>query len=351
MISIKLSENGGAAPEAVPYMPAGVQEICATVNGKAGRRRVRVDEAACGRLQADLERLLAAAERGERARPMLMFDHRAGAAAAKPLGFEWDAQRGILLRVEWTAAGKAAVEGGNYAYVSPAFALRKGSEEVLGLSGGVEVGSLVNDPAFERNECIAAGRACEGAAVADIEVLEAAFLPPRGEVENGAAVGYNGGVAGEDAGGGNYKLEVVDNMDSIKKALGLPPDADEPAVLAAISKLKASSSAAGKQVEELKAECEKHQETLKKHKEAAADGFVERLKKQGAIAPKDKERLEAARAMYMADAKNAEVIFSGMNRAGFEDSFTKGSETVAAGRVSEEQMSAEELILAEMGDI
>lgn len=53
MISIKLSENGGAAPEAVPYMPAGVQEICATVNGEAGRRRVRVDEAACGRLQAD----------------------------------------------------------------------------------------------------------------------------------------------------------------------------------------------------------------------------------------------------------------------------------------------------------
>lgn len=348
MISIKLSENGGAAPEAVPYMPPGVQEICATVNGKAGRRRVRVDEAACGRLQADLERMLAAAERGERARPMLMFDHRAGAAAAKPLGFEWDPVRGVLLRVEWTAAGKAAVEGGNYAYVSPAFALRRGSEEILGLSGGVEVGSLVNDPAFERNECIAAGRA-EDHTCEDAEVLEAAFLPPRGEVENGADVGYNDGVAGEDDGGGNDNR--IQYMDSIKKALGLSPDADESAVLAAIAKLKASGAAAGKQVEELKAECEKHQETLKKHKEAAADGFVERLKKQGAIAHKDKERLEAARAMYMADAKNAEVIFSGMNRAWFADSFTKGSETVAAGRVSEEQMSAEELILAEMGDI
>lgn len=349
MLSIKLSENGGAAPEAVPYMPAGVQEICATVNGEAGRRRVRVDEAACGRLQADLEKMLAAAERGERARPMLMFDHRAGAAAARPLGFEWDPVRGVLLRVEWTAAGRAAVEGGNYAYVSPAFALRRGSEEILGLSGGVEVGSLVNDPAFERNECIAAGRACEGAAVADFEVLEAAFLPPRAGVEMGADVGYNDGVAGEDDGGGNDNR--IQYMDSIKKALGLSPDADESAVLAAIAKLKASGAAAGKQVEELKAECEKHQETLKKHKEAAADGFVERLKKQGTIGPKDKERLEAARAMYLADAKNAEVIFSGMNRSSFEDSFTKGAETVAAGRVPEEQLSAEELLLAEMGDI
>ena len=189
------------------------------------------------------------------------------------------------------------------------------------------------------------GAVCPGRRCGEI----CAFLPPRAGVEMGADVGYNDGVAGEDDGGGNDNR--IQYMDSIKKALGLSPDADESAVLAAIAKLKASGAAAGKQVEELKAECEKHQETLKKHKEAAADGFVERLKKQGAIAPKDKERLEAARAMYMADPQNAEVVFSGMRRAGFEDSFTKGSETVAAGRVSEEQLSAEELILAEMGDI
>lgn len=40
-------------------------------------------------------------------------------------------------------------------------------------------------------------------------------------------VGYNDGVAGEDDGGGNDNR--IQYMDSIKKALGLSPDADESA--------------------------------------------------------------------------------------------------------------------------
>lgn len=142
-------------------MPAGQHSICATVNGKPGRRVVNVDREACERLQADLAEHLRASAAGEKARPMLMFDHTAGNAAAKPLGFEWDDKRGILLRVEWTKAGREAVEGGNYGYISPAFRLARGTGEIMGLAGGVEVGSLVNDPAFERNECIAAARADE----------------------------------------------------------------------------------------------------------------------------------------------------------------------------------------------
>lgn len=55
MLSIKLSENGGKAPEAVPYMPAGLNHICCTVNGKAGKRAVMADQEACARLQADLK--------------------------------------------------------------------------------------------------------------------------------------------------------------------------------------------------------------------------------------------------------------------------------------------------------
>ena len=123
MLSIKLSENNGNAPEAVPFMPAGEHSICATVNGQPGRRTVMVDREACERLQADLAEQLRASAAGEKARPVLMFDHKPGNAAAKPLGFEWDDKRGILLRVEWTQAGRAAVEGGNYGYISPAFRL------------------------------------------------------------------------------------------------------------------------------------------------------------------------------------------------------------------------------------
>lgn len=169
MTSIKLSENGGKAPEAVPYMPAGLNEICCTVNGRAGKRTVMVDAAACERLNADLQEQIKAHQAGGRARPVILFDHKAGAAAAVPTGFEWDEKRGILLRVEWTQAGRTAVEGGNYGYISPAFKLAPQSESITGLQDGVEVGSLVNDPAFTRNECIAAAREV----VEDVQVYAA----------------------------------------------------------------------------------------------------------------------------------------------------------------------------------
>lgn len=204
MLSIKLSENKGKAPEAVPYMPAGVQEICCTVNGRAGKRVVMVDEAACERLNADLQEHLRASAAGEKARPVILFDHKAGNAAAVPTGFEWDEQRGILLKVDWTAAGREAVEGGNYGYISPAFRLERGSDRISGLQDGVEVGSLVNDPAFQRNECIAAAHA----EPEDVQVWAA---NPYGCNQHGhewvAKHGENwGGGAGGD-----------DTLDSIKK--------------------------------------------------------------------------------------------------------------------------------------
>lgn len=434
MLSIKLSENNGNAPEAVPFMPAGQHSICATVNGQPGRRMVTVDKGACERLQADLAEHLRASDAGEKARPMLMFDHSAGNAAAKPLGFEWDDKRGILLRVEWTKAGREAVEGGNYGYISPAFRLARGTGQILGLSGGVEVGSLVNDPAFERNECIAASRADEPEEVSVdyvetanpygcnqhghreghkggdtkseqqgkntdkqgakqpeklpegweplpepyehphdrymrrfkkrkeefeqqngrepgtrelLKILEeenaiyekemeadwnsgweyisdtngkvigrrkkksdtvksSASLPPRGDVENNTRARDNRGVANE--GGENRKAK----MDEIKNMLGLPPDADDAAVLSAIRALKSQGAEAKTKTEAIEAECEQHKKALKEHKEKAADSFVKRLQKDGTIAPKDEERAKAARTLYMTDPEQAETLFCGL---------------------------------------
>lgn len=421
MLSIKLSENAGRAPEAVPFMPAGQHSICATVNGKPGRRVVNVDREACDRLQADLAEHLRASAAGEKARPMLMFDHTAGNAAAKPLGFEWDDKRGILLRVEWTKAGREAVEGGNYGYISPAFRLARGTGEIMGLAGGVEVGSLVNDPAFERNECIAAARADEPEEVQvdyvetanpwgcnqhghreghedgkqeltdfdkeilqwvkefkgdsgskkkiDISLLDAPIdgrdvrkeieslikdkdkriqqnwgkrvfeeykedimkqikrlltekpsgkkksnfsemimssVPPHEEVENNTRARDNRGVANE--GGENRKAK----MDEIKNMLGLPPDADDAAVLSAIRALKSQGAEAKTKTEAIEAECEQHKKALKEHKEKAADSFVKRLQKDGTLAPKDEERAKAARTLYMTDPEQAETLFCGL---------------------------------------
>lgn len=302
MLSIKLSENAGRAPEAVPFMPAGQHSICATVNGKPGRRVVTVDREACDRLQADLAEHLRASAAGEKARPMLMFDHAAGNAAAKPLGFEWDEQRGILLRVEWTKAGREAVEGGNYGYISPSFRLARGSGEILGLAGGVEVGSLVNDPAFEKNECIAAAREV----VAD-EVVTAAFLPPREKMDFSAKKEHNKGGASSGSGNPEKTME-----EEIKKTLGLPPDADEAAVLSAIRALKAQGAAAKAKTEEVAAECDKHKKALAEHKEKSADAFIKRLRTNGNLAPKDEEKAKAARTLFLADPEQAETLFCGM---------------------------------------
>lgn len=439
MISIKLSENEGRAPEAVPYMPPGEHSITATVNGRPGRRDVVVDRAACERLQADLEEKLRAAKAGECARPVLLYDHKAGEAAAVPVGFEWDEQRGILLRVEWTQAGRNSVEGGSYAYVSPAFRLGRGGQ-ILGLSRGVEVGSLVNDPAFERNECIAASReideeCCEvlyssnptgcnqyghgwrgdcpkGGAKArqgeekeeyddDKEIDEYeklgkdeqwqklqswrkvvqqatekaldiresaryrqgdkdakkeyeaqkeqanaeakklrdrirkiwekrgktgkavdrmldktypetvlsqnADLPPRSAVENSIDIAHN-----RCACEGTGETKKQKTMDSIKKKLGLPPDATDEDVMDAIARMQEQSQSTKKQMEEIEAECEQHRHALKKHKEATADAFVKRLTKSGKVAPKDEKRIQAARSLYMENAEQAEIIFAAM---------------------------------------
>lgn len=205
-------------------MPAGTSEICATVNGKPGRRTVIATREACERLQADLQEQLRASAAGEKARPMLMFDHRAGNAAAKPLGFEWDEKRGILLRVEWTQAGREAVEGGNYGYISPVFNLSRSTGEIIGLSGGVEVGSLVNDPAFERNECIAASRS-EEAELIQVEYLVAAN--PYGCNQYGHREGHQGGEGNPDLLKYLDKDALRRSVEKIEKEKATPPDFGE----------------------------------------------------------------------------------------------------------------------------
>lgn len=463
-LSIKLSENGGAAPEAVPYMPAGESVIDASVNGAPGRRRVVATREACERLQRDLEEHLEASEARQKARPLLMFDHKTdGGAAAVPLGFEWDEERGILLRVEWTQAGREAVEGGNYGYISPSFRLQRGTGEILGLAGGVEVGSLVNDPAFENNECIAASKedvpevvvvhaanpyGCNqyghewsgkhgddwggtveeevsldsvkerkfslnqkiqkmsdeivklaklGSAEKDIEkrkeinkkleelgktkkkqveeyqklnmketelkdreryekskqsFVKAAredVLPPHENQADFVEVVQNIGVSGEGVGVENRNNNKK-NMEEVAKLLGLPADADAAEICAKIAALQKESGDVKKRIEEVEAEKEEHKKALHKHKEEAAMAFAERQKKEGKIAPHDKERLEAARALYLTDSANAELIFAGMKRVDNvrEDGKVDVADQVqAAAAKNYENLSLAELLAAE----
>lgn len=155
-------------------MPAGESVIDATVNGAPARRTVRVDGNTAKRLQEDLEAANARSEAGKAARPCGYFDHRAGAASFRPVRFLDGGSRGVLLEVELTEAGRKALEGGDYAYFSPAFKRDRATGEVTGLRDDtVEVGSFVNDPAFQSIEAIAAARAMEEEAEGEENVYTA----------------------------------------------------------------------------------------------------------------------------------------------------------------------------------
>ena len=144
----------------IQYMPAGESVIDATVNGDPARRTVRVDGKTAARLQEDLEAAHARSAAGQAAAPCGYFDHRSGPASFRPVRFIDGGSRGVLLEVELTEAGRKALEGGDYGYFSPTFRRDKATGEVLGLRADtVEVGSLVNDPAFQTIEQIAAARA------------------------------------------------------------------------------------------------------------------------------------------------------------------------------------------------
>lgn len=279
------------------------------------------DREACERLNADLQEVIAASQSGNRARPVILFDHKPGAAAAVPTGFEWDDKRGILLKVDWTQAGREAIEGGNYGYISPAFRLAKGSDQITGLQPGVEVGSLVNDPAFQRNECIAAARA-------EFEDISAAFLPPFEKVEKAPNEGENKGAA--NGGGENNEHK---RMETIKKMLGLGADATPADIAAAISALQKKGAAGQKRIEEVEAECNEHKKALDKHKEKSADSFIERLKYSGKVKPHDEETLKAAREMYMNAPEQTERIYASMQAVA--PSIDAEDEDIRANRVPE----------------
>jgi phage I-like protein len=160
--------------ESIVYLPEGVHEIHATVNGKAQKRTVTVDQRVLASFTEDLESRLA-----RNVRPFAGFDHAAGAASFLPKEFRYEHGTGLVLDVEWTAAGKAAIQGKDYSYFSPNFLLVNGIPAGLAKHG--EIGSLVNEPAFEAMEKIAASYNNNKTDIMDITYLVELGLVPEGQ--------------------------------------------------------------------------------------------------------------------------------------------------------------------------
>ena len=141
----ELSESGS-----IVFLPEGTHQITASVGGKPKTLTVTVDDRVLASFSEDLAR-----RQESNVRPFAGFDHKAGAASFIPQSFRYEPGVGLLLDVEWTSAGRAAIEGRDYSYFSPTFLVSKDGIPT-GLTTRGEVGSLVNDPAFEEIPRIAA---------------------------------------------------------------------------------------------------------------------------------------------------------------------------------------------------
>ena len=137
-----LALSGGSAevPTHIMWMPAGVHQIAATQAGARVERTITVDAATARAAQASLE-----AHRATGHLPLIDFDHAHQAAAAWPMAYEWVPGLGVLVQVEWSEAGLAAIRGKTHRAFSPEF-----YADAQGRVTGTPKfqGGLVNDPAF-----------------------------------------------------------------------------------------------------------------------------------------------------------------------------------------------------------
>lgn len=284
-----VSGNNGEAPAAILWAPRGEHTIKCSLNGQPGTCVVRVTPDCVERLNADLEAKLAG-----NVKPVGLYDHEMGPASYKPARFVWDEEKGVVLELEgWTEQGKKDVEGGNYGYHSPRFRRDKGTGEIKGLIPDViEIGSLVNDPAFDEIERIAASRT-EGS-VAHFDDVEDHDKPG----DNGDLEKPKEGLEQQDNNTTNRDMDITKLV-----ALGILTEDEakaENAEAIALERIKAlqdKGKASSDELEASKKELAKCQEEIaasrKQVKERAAQDVADAIA-AGKIAPKD----EATKAFW-----------------------------------------------------
>lgn len=142
------------APNDFEYMPQGTHIISCLVEGKAQEISVTCDESTTDVFQRSLDEVNALYDKGEISRPFIDFDHQQGEAAAFPKRFFW--KDGLRLEVEWTDAGRRAVEEKRYNYCSPTFCVDVATGMPTGINYPGAIGALVNVPAFQSIQKISA---------------------------------------------------------------------------------------------------------------------------------------------------------------------------------------------------
>lgn len=141
-------------------MPPGTHKINASKNGEPAALTVKVHAATAALLQQQLQEIRSRAAAGQEDLPYLDFNHDDREASARVLAFSWGGEDpvtgGIRAKVEWTGAGKRALEDKAYRRFSPSF-FANADGEITGAP--LNLGGLVNRAAFKTIQPIVAGAA------------------------------------------------------------------------------------------------------------------------------------------------------------------------------------------------
>ena len=242
----------GETPAEIMYMPVGRSTIRANVNGKPKEITVNVTPKTADVLQASLTKLFT-----EPVQPFIDFNHKEDESAAIPTRFNWSPE-GVMLALDWTSAGKAAVEGKTYRYFSPTFLLSEaGDPSSLPETG--PVGALTNNPAFRRMKRITAAEAATNG----------------GDTDN------------------NQTKENMEKVTSKLVSLGIITEADasDPEKVSAALDAYSKKRTENAELETLRAENKTLRETAETQRVEAinreADLLIEAAVKDGKIAPKN----------------------------------------------------------------
>lgn len=338
----------GDAPACIVYMPEGEHFINAFIGG---RQKVIVDRSCLDGLQQDLALKLT-----QNVRPVCYFDHKTGPASFIPASFDYMDGVGVILKGEWTESGKKAVLGRDYSYFSPAFKLNMATCRPVGLEpDDIEVGSLVNDPAFENIARIAASKAkLENFTVlgpdahlnSDGEDTDAVHnRTPRGmrglkhnQTNNTNTTMYEllvkcGVLTKEEAASDNAGKIAEDKINNLKKK-SEDGDKSEAELEAAKKKAEeaekeaASCKAAKAKLDDTEAKLKAAEAELaevKASKAALIDAEIEAAIKAGKIAPENEEAKEALKTALTANIKAGKALIDTMKP---DPAFT----TVVAGK-------------------
>lgn len=302
-IALPLAEG---VPEWIMWMPGGIHRVTGSKRGRPVTVTMRVDpKGAAVAAQAFRDHLATG-----RKRPWFDFDHKHEAASAWPLEYAWrdSPEPGIYARVEWSDIGREAIVGKRYRAFSPSWF--ESSDDPAEVEGApLNMGSLVNDPAFEEIAPLWAKQAAE----------------QQQQTHNQKDSSMNGSPTELAA----LQARIAE-LDITNKELQAKVETDDAADKEAVEAAKAELEAAKKQVETLQTDADSR-------KRRDADACVASAVTRGAIAPKDEAGQKRWRDLIVADPGNADLL-----------SKQPGKVALTAGRIAH---SAIQMIKPETGDI